>query len=334
MSSFPQNFGSEPNVRVNARGAAVYDLPPSLNMPRASVNERQPTRPAEPRVSFQNDRADDVPPRRRPSPVNVGGRRSANHSPTRVSPGLSRLPSLRKDDRRDSGRYIPTRDSFHSDRSDKEHAAREAAREASRQQKADEEATLRHMEAMEAAENRQLDLEAERAASRRDPSRRMPEPFYSHRTSLDSDRAPWSRHSSPPAPPRLPRPVHTGARFASSSPRPTHTTSVRRGSRATVHQYHYPDSPTAMTSRRPSDSLRDRGREVIERERARAAAENFRSALDDGAGGERFQPVFDEAEERVSGREYRYEYVSEGVARQKIQRRRERGDEMKREFWN
>lgn len=327
MSSFPPTLGPEPTVRVNDRGAAVYDRPPSLSMPRASVNERQPTRPT--RVSFQNDRTDDAPPRRRPSPINVGGRRSTNPSPTRASPGLSRLPSLRKDDRRDSGRYIPTRESFHSDREDKEHAAREASRE----RKADEEATLRRMEAMEAAENRQLDLEAQRAANRRDPSYRMPESFYSHRTSLDSEPAPWSRHSSPPAPPRLPRPVHTGARFASSSPRPTHTTSVRRGSRATVHHYHYPDSPPATPSRRPSDSLRDRGREVIERERARAAAENFRSGLDDVAGGERFQPVFDEVEERVGGREYFYDYVSEGVARQKIQRRRERGDEMKREFW-
>lgn len=95
----------------------------------------------------------------------------------------------------------------------------------------------------------------------------------------------------------------------------------------TVHQYHYPDLPP-KSSRRPSDSIRERGREVIERERARAAAEDQQFAVADDAKSV-WEPVFDEADERTGGREY-YD-VTEGSARQRIQRRREKDDPQRRE---
>jgi len=357
MTSFtPEN--SEPTVRFRSNGTAVYDLPSSrLNMPRAAMNERMNTNGADRRVSFEDDARGQAPNRHHPKVSNnTGAHDSAMPSPTRASPGLSRLPSIRHQ-RTDSARDLPFRDQIIPDREDKEHAARELARETARRQKAEAEANLRRQEELEAAEDKQLDLEAERARNRRplfvDPPRRVPESLFSHHDSLDDDDSTWSRHTSPPAPPRLPRPAPAaGARFASASPLPTSRSSLRHSGthrRTTVHHYHYPDSPTLSNSnnnsRRPSDSIRERGREVIERERVRAAAEDLRRAVEEGAdagdgagagvggGPRRWEPVFDEFEERVSGREYYY--VSEGPARQESRRRRGSWrDERKRDFWS
>ena len=356
MTSFTPEHSSEPRFRPN--GTAVYELPSSLlDMPRATMNERPNTNAADRKVSFEDDAAGKAPNRHYSGhPGNTGARDSTMPSPTptRASPGLSRLPSIRHQ-RTDSARELP-RDYV---KPDHEHAAREFAREAARRQKAEAEASLRRQEDLEAAEDKQLDLEAERARNRRplfaaaELPRRRPESLFSNRDSLDNDHSSsWSRHTSPPAPPRLPRPAPatTGTRFASASPLPTSSRSSLRRSgtthgRATIHHYHYPDSPPVVTSssnnssRRPSDSIRERGREVIERERVRAAAEDLRRAVEEGAGADmgagarRWEPVFDEVEERVSGREYYY--VSEGPARQEIRRRHGSWrDEKKRDFWS
>jgi hypothetical protein len=325
MDSFPPTIRSEPSVRVNRSGTAVYDMPPSLSMPRASENER-------PKVSFDNDRADrprfERRPERRPSlKVHIEGPRSAD-VPS-MKPGLSRLPSLRGTHKRtDSAHDHPPRNPSPIRTTDREYAVREAAREASRHQKAIDEAILRRQEDLEALENAQLDREAERARLRRsfDPLDRLPDTLYPPRTTQEGS---WSRNTSPPTLPSHSRPTQTRTRFASSSPLSPHTTHSRRNYGSTiVHQYHYPDpTPAASSSsRRPSDSIRDRGREVIERERARAAAdENARTS-------ERIwesEPVFDEVEERFSGREYYH--VSEGSARSEIRRRRDRDDSRRRE---
>lgn len=315
MASFPPSLPSEPSVRINHRGTAIYDLPPSLSMPRASENERRPTDYHEPPSS-----------RRRPSlSVHTGARHSPTERPTKASPGLSRLPSLRTHKRTDSAHDYASRSASPAYRDDPEYRARESAREAARQQRASDEAILRRQEDLEAAENRLLDREAERAQYQRsfDPLHRLPDTLHPPRGSIDSERTSWSRHTSPPAPPSHPRPVQTRTRFASSSPLSAHTTHRHRNyGHATVHQYHYPDA-SAATTRRPSDAIRERGREVIERERARAAAED-----DARAGGQRWEPVFDEVDERISGREYYY--VSEGSARQEIRRRRDRDDSRRR----
>jgi hypothetical protein len=359
MSSFARD-GSPEHVRLRSNGTAVYDAPPScLNIPRAPMNERPNTNPAERRVSFE----DDAPGRNnhRPS-YNTGARDSAMPSPTMASPGLSRIPSIRHN-RTDSARDLPFRDFVKPDREDKEHAARELSRETARRQKAEAEALRRRQEDLEAAENRQLDLEEERARNRRplpqlvDPPvlpRRMPETLFSnHRDSFaDDEQSSWSRHTSPPAPPRLPRPTPTpNTRYTSASPLPTSRSSLRSNGtygRTVVHHYHYPDTSTPATnnstnsSRRPSDSIRDRGREVIERERTRAAAEDLQRAVGEGAStadvgvgsSRRWEPVFvDEVEERISGREYYY--VSEGPARQEHRRRHGSWrEERKRDFWS
>jgi hypothetical protein len=338
MDSFPPTIRSEPSVRVNRSGTAVYDSAPSLNMPRASDNERR-------KVSFEHDSTDrprfERRPERRPSlKVQTGGPRSGDVPP--MTPGLSRLPSLRQTHKRtDSAHDHPTRDPSPIRRNDREYADREAAREASRRQKALDEAILRRQEDLEALENQQLDREAERAQVRRsfDPLHRLPDTLYPPRTPQEGS---WSRNTSPPTLPSHSRPAQTRTRFASSSPLSPHTTHRHRNyGHTVVHQYHYPDppapAPAASSSRRPSDSIRERGREVIERERARAAAaaaaaEDRYPADENARAGEshwQSEPVFDEVEERISGREYYH--VSEGSARSEIRRRRDRDDSRRRE---
>lgn len=332
MSSFPPPLPSESHVRVKPSGTAIYNLPPSLNMPRASENERRPANQAGRNVSFRHVSPERTTPRRRPSlSVQTGARPSGDVPPMKASPGLSRLPSLRHK-RTDSAHNYVSQSASPVYRDDQEHTARESAREAARKQKALDEAILRRQEDLEAAENRQLDREAERAQYRRsfDPLHRLPDTLHPPRSSLDSESTTWSRHTSPPAPPSHPRPVQTRTRFASSSPLSSGSTHRHRNyGSATVHHYHYPDSSTA-SSRRPSDSIRERGREVIQRERAKVAAEDRYTAMDDDvrAGEQRWEPVFDEVEERVSERE-RY-YVSQGSARQEIRQRRGRDDSRRR----
>lgn len=346
MTSFAPEH-PEPGFRLRPNGTAIYDLPPSLlNLPRAPMNERLYTSPAERKVSFE----DDAPVRPHPGlSNNTGARDSPLSSPTMASPGLSRLPSIRHN-RTDSARDLPFRDFVKPEREDKEYAAREASRETARRQKAEAEAALRRQEDLEAAENIQQDLEAERARARRprpidQPPRRMPETLFPHRASFDNEPSSWSRHTSPPAPPRLPRPAPpAGTRFASASPLPTSSRSSLRHSgtygRATIHQYHISDSPQVINtntsntpSRRPSDSIRDRGREILERERLReefrsgrgVEEENLPTSADFfGDGARRWESVFDDGvEERVRGRGREYFYVSEGPARQEVRRRRE-----------
>jgi len=336
MDSFPPTLPSEPSVRVHRSGTAVYDAPPSLrNMPRAADNERRPADKAR-KVSFGDGPAD----RRRPSlSVHTGARQ--HDPPTKASPGLSHLPSLRPNrtdhKRTDSVHDVNTpRNISPPLRNDQEHAAREAARETARRQRALDEAILRRQEDLEAAENRSLDREAERARYRRS--------FQPPGSTTDSDHSSWSRHTSPPAPPSHPRPAQTRTRFASSSPLSAGSTHRHRSyGHATVHQYHYPDTPAApavpaSSSRRPSDSIRDRGREVIERERAKAANEDSMQNRATAAAEEyiaspgtsqRWEPVFDEVDERTGGREYYY--VTEGSARSEIRRRRDRDDSRRRE---
>jgi hypothetical protein len=264
-------------------------------------------------------------------------------------PGLSRLPSIRRN-RTDVSRDIPFRDFVKLEREDGEYdAARELARETARRRQAEAEATRHRQEdienrqrdlELEAAEEIQLDLEAERARYRHRPPfssvdepvqpRRMPETLFPRRNSLgDNEFSSGNIRTYQPAPPATPRlrPINV---------RTTH-------GRTIVRQYHYPDDPPVMdrndSSRRPSDSIRERGREIIERERTRAAADELQKAAEEGAdvgveagpSSGRWEPVFDEVEERVSGRENYY--VSEGPARQESRRRREswRGE---KDFWS
>nr|OQO17722.1 hypothetical protein B0A51_15536 [Rachicladosporium sp. CCFEE 5018] len=96
---------------ITPEGTAVYDRPPSLEMPRASENERRRSH----NVSFTSSTApasdyrteERTPARKRPSlSVDTTGRSSSSPGST---PGLSRLPTVRtlRDDRHDSARDIP-----------------------------------------------------------------------------------------------------------------------------------------------------------------------------------------------------------------------------------
>lgn len=335
MDSFPPTLPSEPSVRVHRNGTAVYDAPPSLrNMPRAADNERRPADKAR-KVSFGEGPAD----RRRPS-LSVRTEARQHDPPTKSSPGLSRLPSLRHKRTDSAHDYNTPRNTSPTPRDNREYAAREAARETARRQRASDEATLRRQEDLEATENRSLDREAERARYRRS----FTETLHPPRSTTDSEHSSWSRHTSPPAPPSHPRPAQTRTRFASSSPLSAGSSHRHRNyGPATVHQYHYPDSPAvpaapAGGSRRPSDAIRDRGREVIERERAKVASEDsmqnrVTAAVEEYIASpgtsQRWEPVFDEVDERAGGREFYY--VTEGSARSEIRRRRDRDNSRRRE---
>lgn len=171
--SFPTTLPSSPSVRRSNSGTALYNLPPSLNMPRASNNER-PSR----RVDFETGMTGQTSRRRRVSfSKTTESRRSTDDSSTERSPGLSHLPSLRYD---------------------REYSARESAREAARRHEALDEEILRRQEEIEAAENLQLDREAERAQYRRsfDPLGRFPDLNPSDHDELDT-RSNATHHSAP-----------------------------------------------------------------------------------------------------------------------------------------
>lgn len=213
---------------------------------------------------------------------------------------------------------------------DRDYRERQAACGAARRQRALDEAILRRREDLEGAEHRTLDCEAERARYRRslDPLHKLPDSLHPARDDLDSEHNPTSRRISPPAPPSRNRPMQTSARFASSSEEPappssnrpmqtrtrfassspdrsSHRHRLRHHGNATIHQYDRPDSPPRF-SRQQSDSIRERGREVIERERARAAAEDRRSDNADNTRSNeaQWEPVFDKDDGRISELEY------------------------------
>lgn len=309
MSSFPPSLPPESTGRVAEDGTAIYDYPTS-NVPRTPIIERRPTTPGGRKVSFMSPENEPTDRPRRPSlAVNTGGRRSVNNSPTRASPGLSQIPKIRHS-RKDSARDLPRRD---SSREDNEYPARESARDEARRQAA----ARRRQEDLQAAEDRELDREAERHRSR------LADAFRPARTSLDSERSSWSRHTSPPRQSRMVE--EQQPRYASASPMPSRS-SLRRPSygRPTLHQ-----DPT-IASQRPSDAFLERGREVIEeRRRSRLGAEEQRTTLDDRD--RRYEPVFEDFVERTSERGY---YVSEGPARLARRRKDKDRDERKKEFWS
>lgn len=200
------------------------------------------------------------------------------------------------------------------DQNDRDEPGRESARETARRQRALDEAILRRQEDLEAAENRALDREAERARWQRSSSRlhRLLKSQDLPSDPLDSEHNPYSRYTSPSVPPSSSHPIHARTRFASSDPLSSQTTHRHRNyGHATVHQYHYPDPAPSngnrpSIDRRPSDSIRDRGREVIERERAKVAAERRQSDNADNTRSNeaQWESVFDEDDGRMGELEY------------------------------
>lgn len=150
---------------------------------------------------------------------------------------------------------------------EQDHCGRASARDTARRQRALDEVILRGQENPEAAEDRHLAREAEQIRRSFAPVPSLPDSQNLPSENLERERASRSRHTSPHAPPSSPN-------------RSQHMHRPRSHGHATVHRYHYLDSPP-KSSRPPSDIIRERGREVIERERARAA-DNYRlSAIAD-----------------------------------------------------
>ncbi|KAK3701901.1 hypothetical protein LTR37_015212 [Vermiconidia calcicola] len=118
----PPTSPPEPTRIVTAEGTAIYERPPSLELPRAPMNERPPnsrgrSSSSDSSMKAEVDDKDELAPsrrRRRPSiSVDTTFQPSASSSPSVESPGLSSLPrvgSLRRDSRRASYRADARKD--------------------------------------------------------------------------------------------------------------------------------------------------------------------------------------------------------------------------------
>lgn len=170
---YPPVLPPAPGRIITEAGTAVYDHPPSLELPRAFDNERPSSTGRERRASVSSTRAEvDEPsssrPRRRPSiKIDTGIRPpTTSSSPSVDSPRLSDLPRV-SSLRRDSGKEVPRRDSRKADRqrsySDRQ---RRTERDSRRQDEDDRQARLER-ERLGESDRRQSAREAlARAASR------------------------------------------------------------------------------------------------------------------------------------------------------------------------
>ena len=305
---------SEPSVRVHSNGTAVYDLPSSLfNMPRASDNERRPADRSGRRVSFDDGR------RRLSLSVNTGVRLSP---PTKASPGLSRLPSLRHK-RRDSApdNNIPG-DTFLGPRNDREYSERQSAHETARRQRARDEATLRRQQDAEAAENISLDREVVRVQYRQtfDPLHELPETPRPQHSGHDSELSLRGRPSSP-TPPTLPRPMPTSTRIASSSPLSAHAIHRHRDyGHTSTHQHHTSDTiPPASTSQQssPRPGSCERGRSVSPQRAESQSRELSDDSVDD-------DELYDQLLQRFTGHGLRERAITDEDAGDHIKENGER----------
>lgn len=120
----PWSGATDSDRVITQDGAAIYDRPPPLDMPRSRDNERRtrfvsPERDRQSSISSTMTDLDEPevvePPRRRPSiKVNTSARPPMRSSPTTSSPGLSQLPRvshLRNDSAREIPDYRPQYDS-------------------------------------------------------------------------------------------------------------------------------------------------------------------------------------------------------------------------------
>lgn len=162
-------------------GTAIYELPPSLGLPRAGVNERRPMPPPlRPRDSISSMTAeiDDPPaarPRRRPS-LNIDtSRPSGSASPPDSASGLSDRPkvgNLRHDSARPAPREKRTSERVRFSESPRSSpGARELARRRRRQEEDQRQAQLER-DRLAASDRRQEARQREASDERRERHRR------------------------------------------------------------------------------------------------------------------------------------------------------------------
>lgn len=356
----PPTSPPDPKRIITSDGTAIYDRPPSLELPRASDNERPTTADRERRSSVSSttaeiDETDEPgpsrPPLRRPNiSIDTTLRPStSSSSPSVESPGLSNLPRL-SNLRRDSGKDVPKRDSrtkperrrTYSDRRDRssrieqdrrlqeetdrlvrierERLAAAERRRSTQDPLADEASRERHRQeaaaALEGQHNREEDeielnrnadlnqMARERAASsaRRRESDQA-QRYVDDQLRRDADaRARYQSGSDRGSP--LPRRL-TGENI-SYTVSPLSARSPSRRTQPVLHQY-------PSTRRRDSQTIRDRGEDVIAREQARAASERMNTAF----GGMTVEDRYDDDEYELVD-DY---YVSEGQDRRRRRRR-------------
>ncbi|KAK5167063.1 uncharacterized protein LTR77_007793 [Saxophila tyrrhenica] len=160
----------DPAQIIRPDGTAIYDRPPSLEMPRATDNER-PRRRRESDSSMTAEVDDSQPPsppqpRRRPSVrIDTTHRPSSSSSrPNVASPGLSELPDPRGGLRREASHrtYQTTGETSSRRREEREEDSRQAQIERDRIAASERRQSERRQSAREDAAARSADREASR----------------------------------------------------------------------------------------------------------------------------------------------------------------------------
>ncbi|KAK4548259.1 hypothetical protein LTR36_010129 [Oleoguttula mirabilis] len=360
----PRYGTNQPQRIVAADGTAVYERPPSLNLPRARENERH-ARFAEPEVERRSPiSAAEIdepfvlePPRRRPSIIVERSARIPRSSmPSASSPGLSQLPKL-SHARNDSARDIPKdrsqdprRESSHRQQAEDDRQAQierdrlaeperrqqarrnaeDAAREASRErQDRHRRETAAALEGNRRGTLREEQLEAELAQVARERAAadaRKRESDQSERYTQD----------------QLRRDAEARERYYQTRP----DTSPRLSRRMTGAESSYtPYNSSPLSARSPiyggvqlhqsqylparrESSISAKGAEVIAREQARASTseepQRATRRLSDVLGDTRIED--EEYERRGADADYELDDVYVGEGLQRRERRRERRD--------
>ena len=283
--SYPPTLPPETTASIGSDGTAVYERPPSLEMPRARVNERPNTSRGVRRPSISSTTAevddDDEPTTasrpversRRPSlSVNTADIRRPNtmSSSGTSSPGLSSLPRVGSQ-RRDS----TTRPSASNrpSMSEEDVRAREAARIAAAQRRS-QQSREAQLQRQDDEERRQAQLDLNRAAARERARAAARQPV-----APDDTPRPRARAASPqPRPaPRRPSP----ARETSDEYRERHrqqTAATLAGETATADRQARIDSELAQMAReRAAAERRSLEQEAQQRADRRYADDQLRA---------------------------------------------------------
>jgi hypothetical protein len=345
---YPPHLSSRRIVAEN--GTAIYDRPPSLEMPRATDNERpSSSRPRQPSSDSMTAEVDDSdlpppPPRRRPSVrIEIPTKPGSNTRPRVDSTRSSTQPTMRPDPVPETPRRTGSRRTANTTLdSDRERRRRREEEDRRRKQEEDERQAILERERIAATERRERHrraaaeaLEGARARVEPRPPTRpeprpqtRPEPRPQTRPSSSSGPAPSpqeiqaridaelaqmareraaaaARQRSSAEYEQLRREAEARRQYYSpTGPRPpfspSHSpTSTRPPSRRLTDDFGpYATSPITsprlsartpsvrspivhqyIRQRRRSNSIRERGEEVIAREQARRATEELEAAM-------------------------------------------------------
>lgn len=350
-----------PEQFVREDGTAVYDRPPSLEMPRATENERRRPPPRRPSSSSMTAEVDDSQPpspppqRRRPSVrIDTNPLPSSSTTPSVESPGLSRLPSARRSyhrrdtrPRNDSGLDRGREEEDRQARIERDRIAASDSRQRAREETTRTSSTERRerhrraaADALEGGYQTQAQLAEEAQMARERAARSARDsadlgPYYSEEQ-LQADPALRAAYYSARSGPTTARPSSrrlSNASYSSYVAGPSSPVSARSSLQRPPLSARSSYRPPPIVHQQPSVSRRGsiaaRGEDVIAREQARSATERLNSAMGGMSVEDRGEEnVYEyEYDERVEGyvpaEEYDY-YVLDDGRRVRMSRRRSR----------